>query len=48
MAPYMVSLAAIRLDERAFWRVDGLAAILAGSSINHGPVRHLPDPPSGP
>ena len=33
----MISLAAIRIEKRAVWRVDGLTSILAGSSGNHCP-----------
>ena len=38
----MVSLAAIRIEKREFGRVDGLAAILVGSSRNHGPPSDIP------
>ena len=48
----MEFLAAIRIEKRVFWRVDGLAAISAGSSRNHGPPStisrtHHPDPNRG-
>ena len=42
VARNMVSLAAISIEKRVVWRVDGLAAILAGFPRNRGP--HPPSP----
>ena len=38
----MVSLAAIRIDKKVTYRVDGLATMSPGSSANHvSPIRHF-------
>ena len=48
MGPEMRNyLCAIRVERRVVWRVDGLPAILAGSSRNHGPpptIARAPNP----